>query len=281
MQAIQDLVLDGVVTRPICHRALAAVACKQLFAFLERWSKRRKRCWQIREVGTPEPDLGLIRRGKQGEDPKWFFHYAPQVRQLVEARLARKGEKPITAAESWWLSRLQVLHEDCLRVGFGIAHELDTHLGLAPESSLEFEARHPEVMHEHRLRLLAYDVPQCGCVYAARPHYDRCFCTVHYAESECGLMTMRVVRGRVQLDANGQPCMCPANTSLSHCQVFLGAKATMLTAGRLRPMWHEVRQPDQGRRWAVVGFIQVRQQLPTTFKTHGYATAESCWPSLP
>jgi hypothetical protein len=195
-------------------------------------------------------DLGLMRRENEinrqtGEiqDAKFLFHYKVELHEVLEAsgaNMEKYGEL-LTAADTL-LTKGRALWD------------------LAMD---KLEIPHPK--SRMVLRCALYDAPTEKRVLGAECHWDRNDGTLHFAESEPGLLTPK--------HEDYSPNM-PEMAVLPHAaqdvvHMFVSAKLAYMDPDKFRPVWHGGMNADVGvSRWAIIGFYHLddRSYLPPEFK---------------
>ncbi len=211
-------------------------------------------------VGDPaDPDDGLvIRRGEDRHanagdkyDNKSVFQYKGirRLGSLLEHHGVHYDQKLYT-----WLMNLQSLHSHCLRCIRNFGNELDT---LMPGFDFAGGIERATLQDIHCLGLLHYSEPQKIGDVVAKHHVDRNFITVHLDESHKGLLVRN----------SGKACFTYAKKP-QEVLAFTGAKAEIMTGGKLRFVPHEVRATEQfvgKNRWAVIFFGHTDTIIPEDY----------------
>ncbi len=196
----------------------------------DAWGK-----WQAHHRDDDEPEDGLIVRGQgTGKDPKVYWQWRPRTFQML-----RQNHAAFTPARTDFIVACQQMYRRCRDISIHFAREMDAAL---PGYGF---AREVESYSQHVLRILSYD-PVPGLV--ARRHVDKCFFTLHVAESRDGLTLWDQ----------------PVRDLRDEAIVFPGLKAELMTGKRIAAAEHAVEQGAgvTDRRWSVVFFAHTSYKLP-------------------
>lgn len=194
------------------------------------WAK-----WQAHMPEDDEPEDGLIVRSRgEGKDPKMYWQWRPRTFGPLRQNGAR-----FTPELTTFIVACKQLHRRCVDTSVRFAQEMDRQM-----PGYNF-AGHMSSYVQHVLRILRYDA---SATTAARNHVDKCFLTLHLAESRDGLW----VWGKPVSDIQDQAI------------VFPGLKAEIMTGKRILAAEHKVIQTPgvTATRWSVVFFAHTDTPLP-------------------
>lgn len=203
--------------------------------------------WILDAGVQDDPDDGLIPRNGGEHDKKFFFHYRPRIRRLLDA----KGVD-YSAYEDWF----QVLHE-LHGIIQGEAEFVAGHLDqVIPELNFLPALKASE---ETVLRILWYNEVNYDNVIA-KPHTDRSAMTVHLCDNYPGLMTSE---GLIE-------------TKKDDALLFVSQKLDILSGGKIHCLPHQAivdRIPPGEKRWVLVAFVNTdTPNIPMS-----YAMALDAW----
>jgi hypothetical protein len=196
-----------------------------------------------------QSDLGLMRRDRkvnevtgEVEDAKWLFHYKLELREVLAASGVNMDEyQSFLDAMDRLVQKGRALW-DLAMDKFNLPH---------PNSILV-------------LRCAYYDPPEEGLPSGAQCHWDRNDGTVHFAESEAGLL--RPVKENFSSENPKMTVLPRAFHDVVH--LFVSAKLAYLDPVRFKPVWHGGMSAKSGvSRWALVGFYHIdpRVDFPNEF----------------
>lgn len=207
----------------------------------------------IHRIGEDEPDLGLIYRSRQeGKDHKFFFHLAHDIELYLRA-----GQSELYHSYQQQLQSIWQLYKYLNLLSFELAGTVDDiEPGLFPGGLLNNILWCNMVSQPYAvptLRGLFY--PVAADQTGAKVHVDRNVFSIHLGDQGGSL---------IALDEKGEKknITPPAGTAA----VFFGAKAAVLTAGRIRPLAHGSDMATGQSRKAWVQFIQADVDFPVMSK---------------
>jgi len=236
-QTVETFLERGAVSVPfpVSGYYLACSAIVGFRQFLKNEGEKEK--WTIDVQGHGDPDDGYIER--EGEmnhdanerpyDRKHFFHYRPELLEL----LSDAGVD--IALHTMWLQTCGKIHQICLNTVAAFVDMLDQEY---PEC--DFKKRFDKASCQHTLRLLYYQRPRTPKGVIGKEHYDRCFLTLHIADSEPGL----------QIGASKELFKTEEGRGL----LFPGKKAEKISWGNISALQHQIMGEEERNRWAVLFF---------------------------
>ena len=242
--AVEKLLNDNSAVIHFSHSHVAGA--------VEGWSRflsepqERKDEFTIDAEGVGDPDdgylcrHGVLRGDGIYDDYKEFFHH----RYRLTPRLMHKGIS-IDPHSAWLNHSLHQLHLQCESTCRMIASALDQRL---PGYHFAERVAAPQARTMSVLRLLSYDLQKARTrTLIGKGHTDKDFLTLHIVDERPGLL----IRGEPQ------PYRARSNTAL----VFFGDKASHLTGGRFKPLYHEVidtsANPAASSRWSIIYFCHI------------------------
>ena len=220
---------------PLPIDTLVIKALRRLHALIREPREYRER-WQFHHPDDTEADDGLIERTGDGKDWKFFFHWRPDLAQLLQNR----GVPYHRYADLLDLS--QTIYCHCESVAEDILMSVDR---AVPGCQIWPRLRQCPEDRRHTLRLLVY---KPGTNMLAKPHYDRSFLTLHAFETHDGL-----ILGEKQE---------PYHMTPNHALAFFGFKAQIQSKGLLQSPIHYVVPTSVKQRSSVVFFSHIRIDMP-------------------
>jgi isopenicillin N synthase-like dioxygenase len=212
---------------------------KNQWTFIDRFFDIRDRRWHT------EADTGYIdRRIENGKDPKEFFHYRANLKNLLLNRNVYIG------CYKNWLDSCEEYFNLCFEVAYNTAKRLGLSLG----QDWAHLFRDPTAVGLATLRLLYYHRTsfEPGEILA-KFHTDQSAITVHCGDSGPGLI--------LGTEKDGTAFRPKEDKAL----VFLGHKAGILS-DKLKPLPHGVKIPEENveyeNRWTVVAFFHPYLDTP-------------------
>lgn len=197
-----------------------------LVAFDHQVPRDEQLRWEVHVPRDPkhdEPDDGAIR--KSGQDHKLYFHYRPDVEQLLK----EKNGVTLSPDQQEWLKYMRQVWDACADAHLEYARKLDHHC-----PGYEFEKRAERSQHLSCLRILKYEL-RAGTL--AKEHTDRDAVTFHLDESLPGLYTTR-----------GDVVRQEESPALPNVLVFAGDQIAEITQGKVPACIHGVKDTTNGKR---------------------------------
>jgi len=243
---IHELITNGYALFPFPHEEAVAAAHRAFSVFLEECADPD--LWALSWPGAPRPSAGLIYRDGEvrpsGEksDRKYFWHYAPGVRELIRERaLSIDTAAPLVDAS-------EALFGECHALATQVLEGLEKTLTESTPYQAFCDADSSATSTDRNtVRLLYYPPREAEESECARPHTDRSFLTVHVGD----------VGGELQITSESDGSVRSVSPPPGYALVFFGEKARRYSRELPSAVLHSSRVESGKERRAAVFFAHI------------------------